>query len=99
MKGKFYKDKFRRHLYHSLEKKKKVLKAIYKNENLPKELRYKAYFILKNFSKNSSITRIRNRCVITNRSRSIYKNFKLSRLTFRNLANQGYLVGIRKASW
>lgn len=98
MKGKFYKDKFRRHLYHSLEKKKIILKSIYKNENLPQSIRYKAYFILKNLPKNSSITRLRNRCILTYRSKAIYTKFKLSRLTFRSLANEGYLVGIRKAS-
>lgn len=98
MKGKFYKDKFRRHLYQSFEKKKIILKALYKNENLPKEIRYKAYFILKTLPKNSSITRIRNRCIITNRSKAIYKKFKMSRLVFRNLASKGYLVGVRKAS-
>nr|QIQ23006.1 ribosomal protein S14 [Coleochaete scutata] len=49
--------------------------------------------------RNSSRTRIRNRCIITGRSRSILKTFRISRIMFRTLASEGNLVGIRKSSW
>jgi ribosomal protein S14 len=48
---------------------------------------------------NSSKTRIKNRCIFTGRSKAVYKDFKLSRIVFRELALSGQLPGIRKASW
>ena len=49
--------------------------------------------------RNSSVTRVRNRCVLTNRPRAVYKKFKFSRIQLRNLALEGDIPGIRKATW
>lgn len=46
-----------------------------------------------------SITRIRNRCVLTGRSRSLIRFFRLSRIKFREYASSGRLFGVQKASW
>lgn len=99
MKSLFIKDKFRRNLYKKLEKQRLVLLSIYKDMSLPNKLRMKAYYQLKNLPKNGSISRMQTRCLITNRSRSIYKKYKISRLVFRRLALKGELVGVRKSSW
>jgi len=54
---------------------------------------------LQKLPRNSSATRIRSRCSITGRGRSVYKNFGLCRHMFRQLALEGKIPGIRKASW
>jgi len=54
---------------------------------------------LNQLPKNSSPIRIRNRCQLTGRSRGYYRKFKVSRLCFRELALEGLIPGIVKASW
>ncbi len=44
-------------------------------------------------------TRNRNRCQITGRSRGVYRKFGISRIMLRELALQGMIPGMRKASW
>ena len=48
---------------------------------------------------NSSPSRYKNRCAVTGRSRGYMRKFGLSRITFREMASEGLLPGIRKASW
>ncbi|MDE3045193.1 MAG: 30S ribosomal protein S14 [Verrucomicrobiota bacterium] len=54
---------------------------------------------LNKLPKNSSCVRLRNRCQFTGRSRGFLRKFKMSRLCFREMANQGLIPGIFKASW
>ena len=54
---------------------------------------------LSQLSRNSSKSRLRNRCAITGRPRGYYRKFGLSRIAFRELAGKGMMPGIRKASW
>jgi len=75
------------------------LKFIINNTQLHPAIRYKAQLKLSNLVKDSAKTRLKNRCILTGRSRSVYKKFKISRIIFRELALKGLLVGIRKASW
>ena len=49
--------------------------------------------------KNSSPTRLHSRCMVTGRARGYYRKFGLSRLTFRKMALEGKIPGVRKASW
>ena len=98
MKYLLLKDNRRRILYSLLEKKRLFLHSIYQNLRLPNQMRLIAYYKLLILSKNSSITRVKNRCIVTNRPRSIYKNFGLSRLMFRKYALQGKLIGVKKSS-
>jgi small subunit ribosomal protein S14 len=44
-------------------------------------------------------TRKRNRCQLTGRSRGVYRKFGISRIMLRELALQGMIPGMRKASW
>jgi small subunit ribosomal protein S14 len=67
--------------------------------SLPADLRYEYSVKLAKLPRNSSKTRIRNRCIITGRPRSVYKLFRISRIVFRELALQGALMGINKSSW
>ena len=99
MKSLLHKDKKRRKLYKNYEEKKYILNYLNNNLTLNKAIREKSYKILLSFPRNSSSTRARNRCVLTNRPRAVYKKFKFSRLVFRKLALQGDIPGIRKATW
>lgn len=49
--------------------------------------------------KNSSPTRLRNRCWATGRSRGFYRDFGLSRHVLREMAHDGMIPGLKKASW
>lgn len=73
----------RRMLFDSFEKRKVFLKSLVEDLRLSKSLRVYAYKELLQLPKDSSLTRIRNRCVLTNRPRAVYKKFGLSRLMFR----------------
>jgi small subunit ribosomal protein S14 len=63
------------------------------------EERLAAVDTLNKMPKNSSPIRLRNRCQFTGRARGFLRKFKLSRLCFREMANQGLIPGIVKASW
>lgn len=89
----------RRMLYASFEKRKMFLKALIEDLRISKSLRIFAYKELLQLPKDSSITRIRNRCVLTNRPRAVYRKFGLSRLMFRKFVWQGKLVGVKNSSW
>lgn len=93
------KDKKRRFLVLKYELKRKEYKAISQNLEIPYQIRSEYALKLARLPRNSSSTRIRNRCIITGRSRSIFKKFRISRIVFRTLASNGNLVGIRKLSW
>lgn len=57
------------------------------------------YIGLQKLPRNSSPNRIQNRCILTGRGRAVYKKFGLCRNVFRELALEGKIPGIRKASW
>ena len=49
--------------------------------------------------KNSSKIRLHNRCSITGRPKGYIRDFGISRIQFREMANNGLIPGVRKASW
>ncbi len=57
------------------------------------------YIGLQKLPKNSSPTRYKNRCEFTGRARGYIRDFGLSRIKFRELANEGKIPGIKKSSW
>ncbi len=79
--------------------KRQELKAIVRDMNKNIEERLAAVDALNKLPKNSSPTRLRNRCQFTGRARGVLSKFKLSRLCFREMALQGLIPGIVKASW
>lgn len=98
MKHSLKKDLFRRRAFKKEELNALIFKAIACNKILPLSKRILAIQFLNNLPKDSKITRIRNRCLITGRSRGIIRKYKISRITFRKLAHMGLIPGIRRAS-
>ncbi|KAK3219485.1 hypothetical protein Dsin_013455 [Dipteronia sinensis] len=92
-------DHKRRLLAAKYEVKRKLYKALHRDVDLPNELREKFLCKLAQLPRNSSFTRVRNRCIFTGRPRAVYEKFRMSRIVFRSLASQGMLMGIKKASW
>jgi small subunit ribosomal protein S14 len=75
------------------------LKAIAKNDSLPMEERFKARLKLAELPRNSSATRLHNRCEVTGRPRSYYRKLRMSRIALRDLASKGQIPGMVKSSW
>jgi len=71
-----------------------------KYAEIRKELKEKGdYAALAKLPRDSSATRLHNRCLVTGRARSYYRKFGVSRLVFRELALQGKIPGVVKSSW
>lgn len=96
MQKKIKKNIKQRLLFKDFEKKRLIIKTISNNFNFKKKIRWKLEQRWFNFNRNSSLTRIKNICVLTGRSKSVYKFFKLSRLQLRKFASIGFLPGILK---
>ena len=75
------------------------LKEIANNRDLPAEERFAARLKLAQLPRNSSPTRIRNRCDVTGRPRGFYRKLKMSRVSLREMASQGLIPGMIKSSW
>jgi small subunit ribosomal protein S14 len=75
------------------------LKAIAADRKLPVEERFAARLKLAELPRNSSPTRIRNRCDLTGRSRGYYRKLRVSRIALRELASNGQIPGMVKSSW
>lgn len=83
-----------------VEKDKRQRKLVAQYAELRKELKEKGdYEALNKLPKNSSPTRLKNRCEITGRPRGYMRKFSMSRIAFRELAHKGQLPGVKKASW
>lgn len=57
------------------------------------------YVGLQKLPRNSCATRIHNRCSVTGRPKGYIRQFGISRITFREMASQGLIPGVKKASW
>lgn len=79
--------------------KRARLKEIASDLKKPAEVRFAARLKLAELPRNSSATRIRNRCEITGRARAYYRKLKLCRNMLRELASQGMIPGMTKSSW
>ena len=79
--------------------KRDALKAIAVDESLPLEERFEARLKLAELPRNSSKTRIRNRCLVTGRPRAYYRKLKMSRISLRDLGSAGLIPGLVKSSW
>ena len=82
-------NKHRRKLVKQHAKKRASLKATIMNQALSMEELFRG----------SSAVRIHNRCELSGRPRAVYRKFKLSRIALRDLASQGQIPGMVKASW
>ncbi|MBA4172189.1 MAG: 30S ribosomal protein S14 [Hyphomicrobium sp.] len=93
------KNKRRRKLTAQYASKRKRLKDLANDLKKPAEERFAARIKLAELPRNSSKTRIRNRCELTGRSRGFYRKLKLCRNQLRELASQGRIPGMVKSSW
>ncbi|HXF53833.1 MAG TPA: 30S ribosomal protein S14 [Hyphomicrobiaceae bacterium] len=93
------KNKRRRRLVARFAAKRAKLKAIVSDRSKPMDERFRAQIKLAELPRNSSKTRVRNRCEITGRARGYYRKVRLSRNKLRELAAQGLIPGMVKASW
>ena len=75
------------------------LKAVANDESLDETERLMARLKLAEVPRNGNPTRVRNRCELTGRSRSVYRKFRLSRIMLRELGNKGLIPGLTKSSW
>ena len=88
-----------RKLVKQLASKRAALKATANDESLSLEDRFEARLKLAGLPRNSSATRIRNRCEVTGRPRGFYRKLKMSRIALRQLGSQGLIPGLVKSSW
>ncbi|CUH35813.1 hypothetical protein JSE7799_01154 [Jannaschia seosinensis] len=79
--------------------KREALKEVIRDESKPMEERFKATLKLAELPRNSSATRLNNRCQLTGRPRAYYRKLKLSRIMLRDLASEGKIPGMVKSSW
>jgi len=79
-----------------VKRQKLVAKYAAKRKALKEEGDYEA---LQRIPKNASPVRLHNRCKLTGRPKGYMRQFGISRVTFREMANQGLIPGVRKASW
>ncbi len=79
--------------------KRAALKAVIEDQSKPMEERFKATLKLAQLPRNSSETRLHNRCQLTGRPHASYRKLKLSRIMLRDLASFGQIPGMVKSSW
>lgn len=92
-------DLKRRRMAKKFESKRNRLKEIINDKEKPGEERFVAALKLAELPRNSSKTRIRNRCLVTGRPRGYYRKLKMSRIALRQLGSEGKVPGLVKSSW
>ena len=98
-KSKVVKNIQRLNLVERYASRRKELKAIIKDPKTSFVEKRLAYQKLEKMPRDANPIRIRNRCNLTGRPRGYYRKFGLSRIALREMANNGFIPGIRKASW
>lgn len=93
------KDKRRRRMAKKFSGRRSRLKAIAMDKTMPMEERFAASLKLAELPRNSSRTRIHNRCEISGRPKAYYRKLKMSRIALRELGNKGLIPGLVKSSW
>ena len=89
-------DHRRRLLAYKFEQKTLQYKALLQDTSLPMSIKQEKGKRYKRVPRNSSLTRLRNRCILTGRSRGVLRFCKLSRIRLRELASQGLLIGVKQ---
>ncbi|MFT5364364.1 MAG: small subunit ribosomal protein S14 [Sulfitobacter sp.] len=79
--------------------KRAALKAIANDDSLTMEERFTARLKLAKLPRNSSATRLHNRCQLTGRPHAYYRKLKVSRIMLRELGSKGQIPGMVKSSW
>ena len=92
-------DKKRRRMAAKYADRRSKLKEIALDDSLPQDERFRARLKLAALPRNSSETRIHNRCELTGRPKGYYRKLRLSRIALRELASKGLIPGMVKSSW
>ena len=92
-------DLKRQEMVRKFAAKRKALEAIINDQALSEEDRFQARLKLQALPRDSSPTRLRNRCAITGRPRGTFRKFGLARNKLREVAMRGEVPGLTKASW
>ncbi|ABL68884.1 MULTISPECIES: 30S ribosomal protein S14 [Paracoccus] len=92
-------EKKRERLVQKYAAKRAALNEIIHDQSLPMEERFKASLKLAELPRNSSATRLHNRCQLTGRPHAYYRKLKLSRIMLRELGSFGQIPGMVKSSW
>ncbi|CAM2973381.1 SSU ribosomal protein S14P [Paracoccus aminovorans] len=92
-------EKKREKLVQKYAAKRAALNEIVHDQSLPMEERFKASLKLAELPRNSSATRLHNRCQLTGRPHAYYRKLKLSRIMLRELGSFGQIPGMVKSSW
>ena len=93
------KNNRRRKLSKKYSSRRSRLRAVARDKSKPMEERFAATLKLAQLPRNSSATRIRNRCELTGRSRGYYRKLRMSRIALRDLGSKGMIPGLVKSSW
>ncbi|MDD9725021.1 30S ribosomal protein S14 [Roseovarius sp. SK2] len=92
-------EKKRQRLVKQYAAKRAALKEIINDQEKPMEDRFRASLKLAQLPRNSSATRLHNRCQLTGRPHAYYRKLKISRIALRDLGSSGQLPGMVKSSW
>ena len=98
-KAKIVKNIKRQAISNRYKEKRMKLKNVMKNPNSTIAEKIAARIKIQKMPRDANPNRIRNRCNATGRPRAYYRKFGLSRITFREMALQGLIPGVTKASW
>jgi small subunit ribosomal protein S14 len=93
------KNQHRRELVDRYAERRAALNAIVHDKSASPEARFEATLKLAELPRNSSKTRIRNRCNVTGRPRAYYRKLGMSRIALRELGLKGDVPGLVKSSW
>jgi len=97
--SKIAKNEQRQKLVKKYYARRTELKAVIQNPETSYEDRLDAYAKLRKLPRDSNPVRVTSRCRLTGRPRAVYRKFGLSRITFREMASEGLIPGVTKASW
>jgi small subunit ribosomal protein S14 len=97
--GSIEKNNRRKLLVKRAENRRRALKKIISSKETSIEDRIMATLKLAEMPRNSSATRVRNRCELSGRPRGYHRKFGLSRIALRDLGSSGLIPGIIKSSW
>lgn len=89
----------RRKMVQQYAGRRERLLAIANDKSLSLEEQFEARLKLAALPRNSSKTRIRNRCAVSGRPRAYYRKVGVSRIALRELGSQGLIPGLVKSSW
>ncbi len=92
-------EKKRQRLVKKYAAKRAALKEQIKDENTSLGDRVKLSMKLSELPRDSSATRLHNRCAVTGRPKAYYRKLNMSRIALRDLASKGHIPGMVKSSW